>query len=117
MTTEAIMKQALDGWFFSIDPYQGKVTRRAVPDNYIPKHKPLFTIAEPMPSKMKYPWTEGEDETLLTMRHAGHTWLQIAQALDVAAKTAADRYATLCLERGIEPIPNDIASQMKRRAS
>lgn len=104
MNAEQIIKDALDGSFFRYDPVTQKIKRTRVPKNYIPNHKPSFTMTEKKPSHNAKNWTIEEDMLLLEMRAKGMRWRQIGTALKVSFNSAANRYYELCIKRGIQPI-------------
>lgn len=102
MDAETVMKEALDGWFFSIHPITYATKARQVPLDHIPTHKPRFNYDEETAPVRGRQWTEAEDAVLTKMFEAGYTFREMGKAVKASQSAANVRWQELCLARGIK---------------
>ena len=105
MTTEAYMKQWLDGWFFTIDFGQGRTRSTVVPCDYIPDHKQMYAADPEDGTTAQYnrkPFSRSEDATILDMRKNQMRWKDIAKAVGRSAGSVQERYIQLCRKLGLD---------------
>lgn len=113
MDAEQVIKQELDGWFYSIVISSGidavpKVYARRVATDYIP----YYSFEETEEGKrhaakkkvMKREWTPAEDAMLMELRNGGGRWEPIASYMRRHKKSVVERYNQLCAELGQAPI-------------
>jgi len=104
--TEAAMKAYFDGWFFAIDFERGRTVSTEVPRDFIPDHKPKYTMDdEDKPNNNAHRWTVNEDATLLEMRRAGNTFRQIGAAVGLSGSSCQCRYHVLRTALGLKAEP------------
>jgi hypothetical protein len=126
---EAIIRRSLDGHFFSlfvspgIDAVAVVKCRKVAPD-YIPDHRPPYSLTEDAPMAVHHNavlFTPEQDQTIIDMRNAGRRWADIARTLRRCIHKTRERYGVLCRERGFEPIrriltkPTVFTEQVKQR--
>lgn len=100
MNAEQIIANTLNGWFFSLNLWTGKVSVDKVPLDYIPDHSSQgWVITDDGMRKnnngQAFPWTPEQDEQLLKMRAAGATWPAIGAVFGCSNKTVFCRHAKL----------------------
>lgn len=113
MITEAYIKSKLDGWFFALDQQQTRTRTIKVPLDYIPHHKPVYMVDVEERHPMARKWTRHEDDVIVTLRAAGKTWAIVSKAIGVSPTCALTRYQEICMERGIEPVSNELTRPRK----
>ena len=102
MDAEKVMKEALDGWFFTVDHITHLTRAREVPANYIPNHKPRYHYDEETAPARGRQWTEAEDTVLIRMFEAGYTFREMGKAVKASQSAVNVRWQELCLARGIQ---------------
>lgn len=100
MTTELEMKQALDGWFFTYNAHNQSVSRRKVPTDHIPSHKPKMLEEDEKP-KTAYQWSQWQDDMVVELRHKNLSWRQVSKYLRMSASAVRNRYLELCRKRNM----------------
>lgn len=112
MNSEQIIKQALDGHFWSLAPSGDRICHTRVPHDYIPDHKPSYDsegLHEESGRKgglaRTRPWTREEDDRLIALRAKGLRWQVIAYELGRGDKNTRLRYFEVCDERDLKPAP------------
>lgn len=100
---EQIIKDTLDGLFFSLNIESGKVRAFEVPKDFIPNHKPKTIDIDEDTRTSARDWSPGEDETILRMYAQGICFSNIGRHLGVAKSTVWKRFAQLCETIGGPP--------------
>lgn len=110
---EAIIRQSLDGWFFTLDMTRGEesiphVYAKRVPLDFIFPYHAVEDITEAAQehaakNKKHRPWTDEETETLVSMRQAGGRWDVIARTIKRCNRSIKERYAIIAQERNLPP--------------
>lgn len=105
MTLEEQMKAELDGWFFALDYERGTTQPTRVSRNYIPNHKPRFSMEldQEKPQFDARKFTPAQDAVMISMRQDGYTWQEIGRAVKHDPGITRARYVIVCRERGIAP--------------
>jgi len=112
MSAEHIIKTALDGNFFYVN-HDGKVRCRTVPFDHIPTHKPAILVLEDGPHHNAIFFSLEQDDIIVQMRARGCRWADVARTLKRCIHKTRERYTAICLERGMEPAPKQIARPTK----
>lgn len=106
MITEQDIRDALDGWFYSLDFERGNVIATPVRKNHIPNHVPkyLSEFDQDKPHFNNKKFTPDQDDTIIRMREQGYIWQDISKAVRHDGTLTRARYIIICRERGIRPL-------------
>jgi hypothetical protein len=108
MNAEQIIKEALDGLFFSYNCGTQQTRVRRVSKDYIPSHKPVgFYDDDAKPSTARK-WTEAEDQMMIQMFERGFTFRQMGRALKASQSAANVRWQELCVKHGFSNKRRDL---------
>lgn len=102
MSMEQEMKEALDGWFFTICLHRQETIARRVPKDHIPAHKPRWLVEEYEQTSAARQWTPAEDAKLMKMFEQGYTFKEMAKAIGVSGSAANNRFRLLSAKKGVE---------------
>lgn len=100
MNAEQVIKQALDGLFYTFDVEVHRTRVKTVPKDHIPTHKPRYLYEEDASFKLGRQWTAAEDDLMRQMYHAGKTFKEMGRAVGVSASGANVRWREICLMDG-----------------
>ena len=101
MNAEQIIKDALDGWFFTLNAAQQVTKARKVAKDFIPSHLPRFIHDEETQPVRGKQWTEAEDALLKKLYDNGYSFKEMGKAVGVGPSAANYRWQELCLKWGI----------------
>lgn len=93
--SEAQIRQALDGWFYTLDHEKGRTIGIEVPADYIPSHKPKYDASGDVEVHYGHQWTAVEDATILAMREAGNSFRAISAAIGMSVTAVTRRHSAL----------------------
>lgn len=123
---EALIRQHLDGWFFTLAHTRGeeselRVFAKKVAKDYIYDYEAVEDLTEAAQKAAKLagekkhrPWTEEETEKLVTLRQTGLRWDFIAREIRRCNRSVKERYAAIASERGLPPPVNTTMGRFSR---